>query len=201
VRGYKCAGYQHDFIFRPPEVTSSFKKTSRRRTKPKNAPKSPETPSPWKDVLGEQGQTNFELEQGRDQPIMARSLSWPLFDMISLLVQNFTPVGYSSTSAVSALSPPRICGAWIEALPELASKGEHEHVLSSAIKAFATSILAQGCEGRAPVCDALRAYGLGLQSLRNGLRDQQKFSNVFIAATMCLFLSEVLPYNIPFQAL
>lgn len=111
--------------------------------------------------------------------------------MISLLVQNFSPVGYQDTSATSPLSPPRICGAWIEALPELASKGEHELVLSSAVKAFATSILAQGCEGWAPVCDALRAYGLALQSLRNGLRSQSGFSDVFIAATMCLFLSEV----------
>ncbi|KAH6877057.1 N-terminal fungal transcription regulatory domain-containing protein [Thelonectria olida] len=194
VRGYKCAGYQHEFIFRPPEGTSSFKKTSHRRNKPKNVSKNPINPPAEKDVqvLRQHGQATIEPEQAIRQTTMARSLSWPLLDMISLLVQNFTPVGYSSTSAVSALSPPRICGAWIEALPELASKGEHEHVLSSAIKAFATSILAQGCEGRAPVCDALRAYGLGLQSLRNGLQDQKGFSNVFIAAAMCLFLSELI---------
>ncbi|KAI5458201.1 hypothetical protein BGZ63DRAFT_392869 [Mariannaea sp. PMI_226] len=198
TRGYKCAGYQHDLIFRPPEVASTYKRKARRQAKEKSNVVSLQKPvKPASNKHAPEQYPDTRAGQPGGSITLTRSLSWTLLDMISLLVQNFSPVGYPATSSsLSDSSPPRICGAWIETLPKLAAKGEYEPILSSAVKAFATSILAQGCEGMAPICDAQRAYGLGLNSLRQGLQGQSAVSDVLIASIMCLFLSElIMPFS------
>jgi hypothetical protein len=118
-------------------------------------------------------------------------LSWPLLDIISLVVQNFSPISVWDQN-YSRDSPQRICGAWVETLPELARQARADYFLAPAVKTLAVAILARGLDGRAPLSDALKAHTSALSALRSGLAaDMASCSNMFAAATMCLYLSEV----------
>lgn len=121
-----------------------------------------------------------------------RPLSWPLSDIVSLCAQNFIPANeLSLSSSELANSQSRICGAWIEVLPTLVNKRE-DYILHSAIRAFGTSILASGSDGRATVSEALEAQCEALHFLRGRISQANTSSfNELAAAIMCLFLSEV----------
>jgi hypothetical protein len=122
-----------------------------------------------------------------------RPLSWPLRDIISLCAQNFIPASeLCLSSSDPAITQSRICGSWVEVLPVLIDKGEKEY-LNLAIRAFGASILASGCDGRAPVSDAVEAQCLALHSLQESIHQASASSFSEVAATiMCLFLSEVM---------
>jgi hypothetical protein len=136
---------------------------------------------------------DFTVLRASPQPHpIDRPLSWPLCDIISLCAQNFVPaMELNQSSSDLTISRSRICGAWIEVLPALVGRGEAEY-FNSAVKALGVSIAARGRDGRAPLSDALEAQCLALQLLREKIHTCSTSSfNEVAAATMCLFLSEV----------
>lgn len=207
--GRECAGYQHDLIFRPPTVsthhqTPIISAKRRRRNPPAGNPKNKRQPSrPLKAEPGAkekaEGSRAAELIPRQRPETIHPPLTWPLLDIISLVIQNFSPIEHLSktgcASHTSKSSPHRVCGAWVEALPELARDRQAELYLSPAIKTLAVSIVSRGKNGRAPVSDALEAQTIALSSIQSGLGQMMASnSNLLAAATMCLFLSEmVLP--------
>lgn len=124
---------------------------------------------------------------------ITRPISWPLCDVISFCVQNFAPANELSLFAGNSRVPQfRVCGSWVQVLPEL-SGGREENPLPSAIKALGVSIAARGCSGWAPIPDVLRARSQALADLQDAIRrNTVASSNELAAAVMCLFLSEVL---------
>nr|XP_036589609.1 uncharacterized protein CTRU02_00363 [Colletotrichum truncatum]KAF6801614.1 hypothetical protein CTRU02_00363 [Colletotrichum truncatum] len=116
-------------------------------------------------------------------------------DIISLVVQNFCP-----TAEVSCLNPTqefdfshRVCGGWIEILPQLARTPAADEYLAPSVKALAVSILARGKHGMANISDALTAEAAALESLRHALKTSTLTApNLLIANMMCLFVSEAL---------
>ncbi|KAM5341489.1 hypothetical protein ACJ41O_014520 [Fusarium nematophilum] len=126
---------------------------------------------------------------------LTHSLTWPLLDIISLVVQNFSPVGEIPrvVATEASMFSHRICGGWVEVLPELAREAKADQLLSPAIKTLAVSILARGGGGRAPMSDALAAHTSALESLGAELSLGSTSSpNMIAASIMCLFLSEAL---------
>ncbi|EEY18784.1 conserved hypothetical protein [Verticillium alfalfae VaMs.102] len=202
--GRECAGYQHDLIFRPPTVSTHHQapiiSAKRRRNPPTGDPKNKRQPSrPPKAEPGTkekaEGSRAAELIPRQRSETVHPPLTWPLLDIISLVIQNFSPIEHlpknGCASYTSKSSSHRVCGAWVEALPELARDGQAELYLSPAIKTLAVSIVSRGKNGRAPVSDALEAQTIALSSIQSGLGQMMASnSNLLAAATMCLFLSE-----------
>ncbi|KAH8667685.1 hypothetical protein BGZ61DRAFT_461053 [Ilyonectria robusta] len=182
LRGRECPGYQTELIFRDPltpRPPSSERKgiQTKRRNKPAKKPHASTQP-----IFNHSPTT------------ISRTLSWPLSDIISLCAQNFVPeCELVFASSNPAVSQSRICGSWIEVLPSLIQKEEHQHLLSLAIKALGVSIVARGSDGRAPVSDALEAQCGALHALRDTIRHYTSSSfNALAAAMMCLYLSEMM---------
>lgn len=123
------------------------------------------------------------------------SLAWPFQDIISLVVQNFSPAMIPSTSAFLNWDVdifPRVCGAWIELLPVLSMTRRYEMTLSSSVKALGVSILSRGRNGIAPISDALAAHCSALNSLHDSLHNiDTSNSDALAVAIMCLMISEV----------
>lgn len=127
-------------------------------------------------------------------------LAWPLLDMVSLVVQNFSPhrlskLRHTDSSDTHDLAP-RLCGAWVETLPFLACHEMADKVLAPSIKTLATSMVSRGPGGVAPVYDALKAHELAISSIQSGIRSikggQSSDSSILAAAVTCLFLAELL---------
>ena len=120
-------------------------------------------------------------------------MTWALQDIISLVVQNFVPAHGTSLQYDTSGFKSRICGSWIEVLPQLSTVGRHGEALTSSIKAFGVAILSVNQNGYAPVADALAAQGSALQLLQLALRHvHQVHVNELSVAIMCLRISEVL---------
>jgi hypothetical protein len=126
-------------------------------------------------------------------------LAWPLLDMVSLVVQNFSPhrlskLRHTDSSDTHDLAP-RVCGAWVETLPFLACHEMADKVLAPSIRTLATSMVSRGPGGVAPVYDALKAHELAISSIQSGIRSikggQSSDSSILAAAVTCLFLAEV----------
>ncbi|KAH7119193.1 N-terminal fungal transcription regulatory domain-containing protein [Dactylonectria macrodidyma] len=182
LRGRQCPGYQANLIFRPPLVSHlpTAKRDDRQnsRTKRKKLKQHADT-----------------TEQRALTPGLAptRAICWPLRDVISFCVQNFAPASeLPLLSDDPKVSQSRICGSWIEVLPELVGRGE-SNLLPLAIRALGASIAARGCDGWAPISDALEANCSALTTLQGALsRTRVSPSDELAAAVMCLFLSEKL---------
>jgi len=180
--GRKCGGYQYDLIFAEPvtivKPTSNGKPAAAKTTRRRRGNRIPEivhAPHP-------------------DSPRLGQALSWPLQDILSLVAQNFLPAhAFSHMKIKTPSDPSRVCGSWIEVVPDLAITGPQGIALSSSIKAFAVAIMSYGLPDAASTIDALAAHGIALSSLKQALTSYQKEgSNEFSAAIMFLFLSELL---------
>lgn len=87
---------------------------------------------------------------------------------------------------------PRICGAWVEVLPDLRSGGgTPDLVLSTAIEALATSILTQTLSPNSDNVESFQSYELALRSLRKSVVVDRRFDTELLASIMCLSLVEV----------
>ncbi|KAM5366222.1 hypothetical protein ACJZ2D_010650 [Fusarium nematophilum] len=191
----ECAGYDHDLIFRPPVVSSSYSKAKPKQSSPiaKKSKRQPAAPKPVPKAL----------PAPRNDFPLTHSLTWPLLDIISLVVQNFSPVGEIPrvVATEASMFSHRICGGWVEVLPELAREAKADQLLSPAIKTLAVSILARGGGGRAPMSDALAAHTSALESLGAELSLGSTSSpNMIAASIMCLFLSEMIMPTSPTTA-
>lgn len=197
--GKACAGYEYDLIFRAPIVPGQPAKPQRQSSSKSTCASKKRKPKQGQDIQS----PAFKDVLARSPPrpgSIPQTLAWPLLDVISLVVQNFSPLevwdqDFSRHHGPATSSPQRICGAWVESLPALAREGLADAFLAPAVKTLAVAILARGQDGRAPVSDALNAHTSALAALRAGLIvdgvDMKVRSNMLAAATMCLYLSEV----------
>lgn len=133
--------------------------------------------------------------QASDPPSypLYRVLPDALQDTISLVVRSYIPssqLPFLSHPGVSRAS--RICGCWMEVLPDLACGSVRSETLPSAIKALALSISTTKT-GRSSIYPLTTHYGHTLGLLRRELQSARtSYQNEHVAAIMCLALSEVL---------
>ncbi|KAI6784728.1 uncharacterized protein J7T54_007821 [Emericellopsis cladophorae] len=189
VRKRDCAGYQHDLIFRPPLVGGPPGRTST-VTKARSNP-SKKTPSPPKVAAAQIARSREPVSHHLAAPgPISRSLSWPFLDIISLVVQNFSPD--SAPACKGLISAETICGAWVQVMPDLARCPAAETYLLPAIKALGVSIASRGAAGRAPVGQALEAQSEAVCALNRGLGQMRADEfDVILASVMCLLISEM----------
>lgn len=129
---------------------------------------------------------------GKNSPeLSAHSGGSPLDDLITTIIQNYVPETEIAKAVNGSESTPRICGAWVEVLPELV-ESDTGTALSSAIKAFAVSIQSRGPKHSAPISAALEAYSLALSSVNDALQiPYAAFPIELGAAVMCLLFADL----------
>jgi hypothetical protein len=122
---------------------------------------------------------------------LQKSQYYSLEQDIRFIVEQYAPIN-SSTPAESNPWHNQICGAWVEALPLLFSKGQIEQFLSAAIAAFATALrhYCLGAEIFQP--KTLEAYCKSLRLVGSALRKAHGNLGVgHSTAIMCLAVTEV----------
>ncbi|UNI18323.1 hypothetical protein JDV02_004597 [Purpureocillium takamizusanense] len=192
----KCAGYNHDLIFVPMSKTGS-----RIRHGGQVSSKKPFIRDD--DVHAEPRRRRAALEADalpvqrqnrRDHLAIGPALQWPLQHIILLLIQNFAPAIYPDVMGLDAsCSPPRICGSWVELLPDMAGQPANEAIITAPVRTLATSILARGYHGIVSMGEALMAHGTALRSVNHALANADKTNtNVLAASVMCLMISELI---------
>ncbi|PTB68603.1 N-terminal fungal transcription regulatory domain-containing protein [Trichoderma citrinoviride] len=196
----KCGGYQYDLVFIPSQLSIGASAKSKTRKDGKITKKERECTITRTDIPADTCDDIFHdtrLIAKHAAPVVRPSLAWPFQDIISLVVQNFSPTVLSSNSAFMNWDVdihPRVCGAWIELLPVLSLTRRYEMALSSSVKALGVSILSRGRNGIAPISDALTAHCSALHSLHDSLHDitHTADSDVLAVAIMCLMISEII---------
>jgi hypothetical protein len=116
-------------------------------------------------------------------------------DFIALVVRNYVPQGAAAdtNNGLISINQPRICGAWVEVLPNLRSGGgsTSDLVLTAAVEALATSILTQKLNPNRDNVESFQSYELALRSLRKGVAVDRRYDTELLASIMCLSLVEV----------
>lgn len=128
-----------------------------------------------------------------DKSMESRDHSGPssLGDLIAVIVQNYVPDPEISMATNGAESSPRICGAWVEVLPDLIGSDTNA-ALASAIKAFAMSIQSRGPKYSVPIPAALEAYSSALGLVNDALWvPYNSFPVELGAAVMCLLFADL----------
>ncbi|KXX76123.1 hypothetical protein MMYC01_206304 [Madurella mycetomatis] len=114
-----------------------------------------------------------------------------LGDLIAVIVQNYVPDAEISMAVEGIESSPRICGAWVEVLPDLIGS-DTSAALASAIKAFAMSIQSRGSKHSVPISAALEAYSSALGLVNDALWvPYDSFPVELGAAVMCLLFADL----------
>lgn len=89
-------------------------------------------------------------------------------------------------------SQPRICGAWVEVIPEISNTRRSNAVLETAVRAFALSITQNRPDISAARLRASHAYCHAIESLRGNFDlSGGQFRADLAASIMCLGLTEV----------
>lgn len=92
-------------------------------------------------------------------------------------------------------SRSRICGFWVEVLPELTAQTHQDCILPSAMKALATSILASTPHQSPSSLDSTKHYYAAIRALRIEIAARNPVSHAeFAASIMCLSLTEVFSF-------
>jgi hypothetical protein len=123
-------------------------------------------------------------------------------DFIALVVQNYVPKD-TATGIYNDFSTnqPRICGAWVEVLPNLRSAGgTPDLVLTAAVEALATSIKAQKLNPDRDNVESFQSYEVALRSLRKSVVVDRRFDTEVLASIMCLSLVEVCHTTYSFES-
>ncbi|KAJ6438779.1 fungal specific transcription factor domain-containing protein [Purpureocillium lavendulum] len=186
----KCAGYDYDLIFVPMSKTGS----RIRHSSPKKPPKESGRSEARRRAALIKTEPPDRPDHGLNLYPISPSLHWPLQHVILLLIQNFAPTLDPGDADIDlAVSPPRICGSWVELLPGLADTSANERTIAAPVRTLAMSILARGHRGLAPMGDALTAHSTALRSVHRALAHADSAStNVLTAAVMCLMISELI---------
>jgi hypothetical protein len=108
-------------------------------------------------------------------------------DQIERILSAFIPQEESPCDLNDLNDVPRICGAWVGVLPQLARTTQtRDRVLSLAIAAFSS------CLNLKPDARSMQIYNTAVEAVRDELSIQGRELNAtFIAAVMCLTLTEV----------
>jgi hypothetical protein len=116
-----------------------------------------------------------------------------LRDLVTTIIDNYVPELDAATLGSAVEPSPRICGSWVEVLPELIGN-DTDTALASAVRAFAVSILSRGPKRSFSVSQGLEAYNQALVSVNEALRSPYSdFPVAIAAAVMCLLLAELYP--------
>jgi hypothetical protein len=111
--------------------------------------------------------------------------------LVLAIIDNYVPEADIFLPNSSVEASPRICGSWVEILPDIIGNGTDE-ALASAIRAFATSILSRGPKRSFTISESLEAYNHALVSVNGALRSPYSdFPVAIAAAVMCLLLAEL----------
>ncbi|KAJ4290095.1 hypothetical protein N0V88_006601 [Collariella sp. IMI 366227] len=92
----------------------------------------------------------------------------PLGDLIQAIVDNYVPEADASIVCSSVEPSPRICGSWVEVLPDLLGNDTNS-VLAPGIRAFALTILSRGPKHRVSIASGLEAYQQALIKVNHAL--------------------------------
>ncbi len=177
-RGLECPGYPADWVFVPQSLDHSRKpRSSRVGGRRREADRQH---GGREEVLAESGVRAVALAAGASLP-----------DLISIVIDNYVPEPDAQSSNTPVEPSPRICGSWVEVLPELVGNVT-DTALASAIRAFAVTILSKGPKCSLPVSDGLEAYNQALVSVNCALGSRYSdFPVTIAAAVMCLLLAEM----------
>ena len=119
------------------------------------------------------------------------SVATPLGDLMLTIASSYVPEPEAIACANSVESSPRICGSWVEVLPELVGH-DNNTALAAAVKAFAMAILSRGPKPSAPERTAREAYAQALSAVNKALKSSyDSFPVEIAAAVMCLLLAEL----------
>ncbi len=114
-----------------------------------------------------------------------------LHDLMMAIIDSYVPESEAGPPDSTVEPSPRICGSWVEVLPELVDN-DTDTALASAVRAFALSILSRGPKRSFPVAEGLEAYNKALISVNEALRSPYSdFPVAIAAAVMCLLLAEL----------
>ncbi|OAQ92556.1 N-terminal fungal transcription regulatory domain-containing protein [Purpureocillium lilacinum] len=193
----KCAGYNYDLIFVPMSKTGSRVRHGDVSKKSPNNKGDARAEARRRAALKAEAHQQSPARQDHHASALypiSPSLHWPLQHIILLLIQNFAPTLHPDVIDLdAAFSPPRICGSWVELLPDIADTPEHEVTIAAPVRTLAMSILARGYHGIAPMGDALTTHCTALRSVNRALvHANQESTNVLTAAVMCLMISELI---------
>lgn len=124
-------------------------------------------------------------------------LNWD--NLIGLVVRSYIPENeLPFIWDNSDNSRSRICGFWVEVLPNLAPQRRQDCILPSAMKALATSILASTPHQSPSNLDSTQHYYAAIRALRIEIAARDPASHAeFAASIMCLSLTEVFQFHHP----
>ncbi|KAF2846697.1 hypothetical protein T440DRAFT_501575, partial [Plenodomus tracheiphilus IPT5] len=91
------------------------------------------------------------------------------------------------------ISTSQVCGAWVGILPSLVARASSGELITSATKAFATSILDRSAQAKSKSFQSLEAYNTTVQRLNKELLSAKGFFSVQTAASIvCLAMVELM---------
>ncbi|KFZ09954.1 hypothetical protein V501_05397 [Pseudogymnoascus sp. VKM F-4519 (FW-2642)] len=201
LTGRECDGYASEWTFVP--QNTRFEKASSRelqRVEAKSTPNDYERRLPATHPP-EAHQSTIDAVQHGDLlspshvPLPALALDQPNWDnLIGLVITSYIPENeLPFICDNSDNSRYRICGSWMEVLPELTAQTHQDCILRPAMKALATSILASTSHENPSHLDPTQHYYAAIRALRIGIVARDSASHAeFAASIMCLSLTEVM---------
>jgi hypothetical protein len=179
-RGLTCPGYPADWVF-VPQTTRNASKFKARRAGPRQQPGA----GPQTEPKREEALCDLSVK-----PVTTPE-ALPLRDLIAAIIDNYVPESGAAIACGSVEPSPRICGSWVEILPDIAGN-DADTALASAIRAFAVTILSRGPKQRFPISEGLEAYNQALVAINDALQSPYSdFPVAIAAAVMCLLLAEL----------
>ncbi|KAK2791436.1 hypothetical protein FQN52_004870 [Onygenales sp. PD_12] len=134
------------------------------------------------------------ISKTREQPLSSPVDQTNRDDLIALIVRAYVPedeMPYMSNNSDN--NQLRICGAWVEALPELSSQTEPDSILSVAIEALASSLADNNPREEGEVLHYAQNYYRAIKALRKSLYSTTYPSHSELAAAiMCLSLTALM---------
>ncbi|KAL4781988.1 hypothetical protein BJX76DRAFT_333897 [Aspergillus varians] len=113
--------------------------------------------------------------------------------LVDLIVGSYMPQGESHIPDSSDSKRSRICGSWVEALPDILSETANPSILQAAVRAFATAIHCSGSETTGLTLACTEIYSAAIQGLQRGFLAIDAFSpEELTASVMCLNLVEAM---------
>ncbi|KAH6854660.1 hypothetical protein B0I37DRAFT_362725 [Chaetomium sp. MPI-CAGE-AT-0009] len=176
-RGRKCPGYPADWLFIPHTTLNASKGEVRGAVSRR--------------ARGRLQTQRKEVSCTRGMRPVALPAAPSLNDLILAIIDHYVPDADTSPPNNSAEPFPRICGSWVEVLPDLVGNNT-DKALDSAIRAFAASILSRGPKRSFTISEGLEAYNHALISVNRALRSSyNNFPVEIAAAVLCLLLAEL----------
>ncbi|KAJ4991811.1 hypothetical protein SVAN01_02661, partial [Stagonosporopsis vannaccii] len=190
LRKLSCTGYQQEFLFVPSSSKKRKQAELENRSKTISAyqqsvPDDTNNPAPltWGFHVASRNEETGPLEP-RNVP------GWR--DDVQYILQHYAPVSSFDPAEFNPFHN-QICGAWVEALPELCTTKEYDTFFFFAIKTFATSLRCLSPTGKASRSRVLEMYGKSLGLLSEALQAAQGvFQIEHCVAIMCLAVSDMM---------